>query len=276
MVAVNTCTNLFIFKHMNLEVLISCMHQQDASIIRRTNVQSDVLVINQCDVDKQEEFEFCNKKGEKCRARIIYTTERGLSRSRNMAISNAVGDICLICDNDEILDDAYVDNIVRSYKCNLKASVIVFQIHNRRNNRRGSARSRRLFWLSALHVFSPQITFKRDDILRKNIVFDESLGAGVSKAGGEENLFLYDCLRKRLVLWTEPIYIASLIPNFPSTWFYGYNKEYLIDRGSATKKTVGLLGSIVYNLVWCLKNRALLELPVVVSFKYILSGILKR
>ena len=47
---------------MKVEVLISCMHQTDASIITRTNVQSDVLVINQCDKDEVEEYSFLNKK----------------------------------------------------------------------------------------------------------------------------------------------------------------------------------------------------------------------
>ena len=34
---------------MKLEVLISCMRQDDLSIIRRSNVLTDVLVINQGD-----------------------------------------------------------------------------------------------------------------------------------------------------------------------------------------------------------------------------------
>ena len=41
------------------------MHQKDASIIERTGVQSDVVVINQCDHNSIEEFDFINKKGKK-------------------------------------------------------------------------------------------------------------------------------------------------------------------------------------------------------------------
>ena len=86
---------------MTLEVLVSCMHQTDISIIKRSNIQSDVLVINQHDVNDYQEYEFTNKRGEVCKARIISTTERGLSKSRNMAIAKSVGDICMICDDDE-------------------------------------------------------------------------------------------------------------------------------------------------------------------------------
>ena len=79
---------------MTFNILISCMHQKDASIIERTGVQSDVVVINQCDHNSIEEFDFINRKGEKCHAKFICTTERGLSRSSNMAIRYAEGDIC--------------------------------------------------------------------------------------------------------------------------------------------------------------------------------------
>ena len=67
---------------MRLEVLISCMYQTDTSIIERTGIESDVLVVNQCDRDGEEAFDFTNKNGEICHARILHTTEQGLSRSR--------------------------------------------------------------------------------------------------------------------------------------------------------------------------------------------------
>ena len=47
---------------MTLNILISCMHQ-DKNIIERSNVQSDVVVINQCNENKREEFTFTNKNG---------------------------------------------------------------------------------------------------------------------------------------------------------------------------------------------------------------------
>lgn len=47
---------------MRLEVLISCMHQKDASIIQRTNIQSDVLIVNQCNENREERFDFKIKR----------------------------------------------------------------------------------------------------------------------------------------------------------------------------------------------------------------------
>lgn len=48
---------------MKQTYLISCMHQKDASIIERTGVLSDVVVINQSNHYSIEEIDFGNKKG---------------------------------------------------------------------------------------------------------------------------------------------------------------------------------------------------------------------
>ena len=50
---------------MTLQVLISCMHQTDHSIVAKSNIQSDVIVVNQCDRNLVEEYSFKNKIGKK-------------------------------------------------------------------------------------------------------------------------------------------------------------------------------------------------------------------
>ncbi|CEP47881.1 Glycosyl transferase family 2 [[Clostridium] sordellii] len=89
-------------KNYNLEVLVSTMNQKDYSLIKKMNIQTDALFINQCDLNQYEEL----KKYEK-NIRIISNTERGLSKSRNQALLNAKGDICLIADDDIKYVDGY-------------------------------------------------------------------------------------------------------------------------------------------------------------------------
>ena len=48
---------------MKINVLISCMHEKDTNIIQRSNIQTDVVVVNQCDKDCIEEWDFINKQG---------------------------------------------------------------------------------------------------------------------------------------------------------------------------------------------------------------------
>ena len=43
---------------MTLQVLIATMHQTDHSLLEKMNIQSDAIVINQCDRDEVERFTY--------------------------------------------------------------------------------------------------------------------------------------------------------------------------------------------------------------------------
>lgn len=236
---------------MKIEVLISCMHQKDHSIVERTNIQSDVIVVNQCDEDKREEYTFKNLNGEVCRAIFISTKERGLSKSRNMALSNASGDICLICDDDEKLDSDYVSKIKQVWEENSDAGIIAFKINNLK--KKYSQRKKRIGYIGALRLSSVQLTFCRKEILDNTIEFDESLGSGVSKAGGEENKFIYDCLHSKLNIYFYPVAIGKMTAG-ASLWFHGYTSEYFVDRGIMTRKLMGTTLAIIYAFYFLLKK----------------------
>ena len=90
---------------MKIQVLLSCMHQVDHTIVKRTNIQTDAVVINQCDRNEITTYQFSNKLNQICNVIFVSTIERGISKSRNMALKYATGDICIICDDDEILCD---------------------------------------------------------------------------------------------------------------------------------------------------------------------------
>lgn len=110
-------------------LLISCMHQHDHSILDRSNVMSNAIVINQCDHESVEHISFINRYGQKKWCKFISTTQRGLSRSRNMAIANAPEDaICLICDDDETFDDHIEEKIKAGYERMPQATLIAFSL----------------------------------------------------------------------------------------------------------------------------------------------------
>lgn len=229
---------------MKVEVLISCMHQTDASIITRTNVQSDVLVVNQCDKDEVEEHSFLNKKGEECHARIIHTTERGLSRSRNMAIRNATGDVCLVCDDDEYLYDDYYKGIAEAFEQNPDYDVIAFRVDYPRKTY--PLQSRKIGYIDALKVSSVQIAFRRESVVRKYICFDEKMGSGTGNGGGEEIRFLFDCLKNKLKVYFIP-YVIGSVSQADSQWFKGFTDTYFLNRGWSNKKILGIPLAILYD-----------------------------
>ena len=228
-----------------LNVLISCMHQTDTGIIERSNVQTDVVVINQCDHDSVEEFDFENKKGENCHAKFINTTERGLSRSRNMAIRNAWGDVCLICDDDELLHDNYEEDILRAYHENSDAGIITFALNRLDNPMSYPVAKKSLGLKDILRTSSLQVTLSRNLLRASDILFDEKMGSGTGNGGGEENRFLLDCRHAGFKMYYYPDVIAT-INKGESQWFKGFTEKYFRDRGWAMRRCLGFFMGYIF------------------------------
>lgn len=234
-------------------VLISCMNQ-DRSIIERTCVQSNVVVVNQCNVEDVVDWDFENAKGQKCHAKFISTKERGLSRSRNMAIKNAIGDICLISDDDEELVEGYVDIVNEAYALQPDADLISFAFD--RKDKCFSEVPAKHILRSLLQTSSVEITFRRDEIVKKEIWFDEKMGSGTGNGCGEENMFLVTCKRKGLRMYYNPQIIGMLLST-DSMWFKGYTARYFENFGWASRRIMGGLISLMYIAYWIPSHRGL-------------------
>lgn len=239
---------------MTFNVLISCMHQNDTSIIKRSNIQSDVIVINQCNYDAVEEFDFINKKGHVCHAKFVSTTERGLSRSRNMAIENAWADICLICDDDETLADDCEDAILNAYRENPNAALIAFSLLRKDCNKQYPNKKKHLGFKQILKTSSHQITFSRGLIKKSGIKFDEKMGSGTGNGGGEENMFMLTVKKHGLLLLYYPNIIATVNCG-KSQWFDSYNERYFENLGWTDRRLFGLVLGFIYLLYWPIFRR---------------------
>lgn len=230
---------------MNLQILLSCMHQSDVSIIERSNIQTDVVVVNQCDKDSVEDFEFLNKQGRTCKARFVCTTERGLSKSRNMAIRNAWGDICLLSDDDEFFAEGCEGMILSVYERNPNADLIAFALENEKKVY--PRKVRKMGFKQILKTSSVQITFKRTKVMSNEILFDEKMGSGTGNGGGEENKFLLDCRKKGFSMWYNPCVIGKL-NTVESQWFHGYTPSFSENLGWSTRRWGGVI--IGYAFIW--------------------------
>lgn len=260
---------------MKVVVLLSCMHEDGHEIIERTNIQTDVVVINQCDKEELEEFQFRNKSGALCRAKFINTKERGLSRSRNMAINNAWGDICLICDDDELLEDDYEEKIKRAYDKHPSENIIVFTIERRESEspKTYPNEERYVGLKQLLQTSSVQVTFKRDAIIKANISFDVMLGSGTGNGAGEENKFLMDCKRNGMKIYYVPLCLGAVLSGI-SSWFSGYNKKYMIDRGWSSKRALGHFLGFLYISYFAISHKSLYkkEMNMTKAYYYLLKG----
>ena len=257
---------------MKLVVLMSCMGERDFSIIQRSNIQADVVVVNQCDREDVSKFIFTASDGKEYNATYICTTERGLSKSRNLAIKNAPDNsICLICDDDEMLTEEIGKIITEAYLNLQDASIITFKVDDL--NKSYAKEIRKINYIDILKTSSVQITFKKEAISKYNITFDEKMGAGTGNGSGEENKFLLDCRRAGLKLYYYPKTIAKLFPS-ESSWFKGYNEKYLTDLGWSSRRSMGNVMGILYGCYWIMTHRKLYgsTLSISEAYKYYYRG----
>lgn len=110
---------------LRVELLIATMHQKDDSILNRMHVQSDAIVINQCEPFAWREF-----KRDSYRIRFLSCGERGVGLSRNTALMRAERDICLFSDDDLIYRDGYEEKIIQAFEDFPEADVLVFNIQS--------------------------------------------------------------------------------------------------------------------------------------------------
>lgn len=257
-------------EEMKLCVLISCMNQGH-NIVERTHVQTNVVVVNQCDEEKIEEWDFKNTLGQNCHVKFISTKERGLSRSRNMAMRNAIGDICILSDDDEELVDGYETVIRNAYKTHPEADLITFAFE--RNDKQFSDTPRKHTFKSLLKTSSVEITFLLNSIFEENILFDEKMGSGTGNGAGEENMFMFTCKRKGLKMYYEPIKIGRLLST-DSAWFKGFTPRFFENYGWSTRRFMGAFLSVFYILYYLVVHFNLYsnEITVYQAFKSCMKG----
>ena len=237
---------------LSLEVLISCMNQTDMSLVSKSNITSDVLIINQCG----RNAEMITEIRENQKIRRLDVNQRGLSNSRNTALENAKGDICLLCDDDEAMENGYDQCILNAFKEIPKADVIVFQISNQRSKLKDKIY--KLSRLECLRVSSWQIAFRRNAVLNANVQFDPWLGAGTEQGCGEENKFLLDCMKCGLKIYHCPTVIAS-VKQEVSTWFHGYDSTFFYQRGKVTGYILGRPTAMLYAAYYACNKKSVYE-----------------
>lgn len=234
---------------MKLEILLSCINQDVKNLIHKTGITGDGIVIHQCDQKKEEE----------CRTdhgivRIFHTEERGLTKSRNMAISKSDADLCVLCDDDEVYVHDYEKKIIKAYEKLTDADVIIFKMKNRKPSFKDKVQ--RLRFPKTLKVSSWQISFRRQSLLRADITFDELLGAGTGNGAEEELKFLLDCERAKLRIYYVPFAIAS-VGQKESTWFRGFTEEFFYNRGATTRYILGYPMAFIYGIYYIVAKRKL-------------------
>lgn len=252
-----------------VQLLVSTMKRKDISWFDKLNSTSDAIIINQC--------------GRKGKTKITHGSNNilwidsddiGLSKSRNMALDNATGEYLIIADDDLEYIDGYEKIIVESFEKNPNMDIIVFQVEGiEQVFKNYSKKGKKISFLGSLHVSSVEIAIRKDSIKKYNIRFAEEFGAGAKYKMGEENIFLFDCLKAGMKIYYEPKVIAKLHMN-ESTWFSGFNKKYFLDRGAISRKLYGNIIGLFMIMVFAIKNHKKYKstMNIIRALKYMVEG----
>ena len=232
---------------MTLEVLMSCMHQQDAQLVQKANLTGNVVMINQCDCDGYKEYATHNGM-----VRMFSSKERGLTKSRNAAIRNARADICMLCDEDSVFVPDYESIILDAYNDLPQADVIAFKLINFPTSLEDKLI--RLRFPKTMKICSCQISFRREKLLAAGVKFDELLGAGTGNGAEEELKFLLECEKAGLKMYYVPVEVASVTQE-ASTWFGGFDETFFENRGATTRYILGTGMASVYALYYIARKK---------------------
>ena len=110
---------------MHVQVLVSTMHQTDHSLLDKMNIQTDAIIINQCDRNDIEEFEY---KGHNIK--WLSLNERGVGLSRNTALMRADADILLFADDDIVYEDGFEQKVIDFFQKHSHISFAVFNFQS--------------------------------------------------------------------------------------------------------------------------------------------------
>lgn len=225
----------------NVEVLVSTMNRENKDLLSKMKIASNAVIVNQC-----------GRKGSTCieykenHVLWIDSNDLGLSKSRNIAIANAKSSIIVLADDDMEYIEGYAEVIENAFLKFPDADAIAFCVEGIEEPfKEYKDKEKRINFLSSMHLCSVELAFKRESIIKNQIFFNEKFGSGANYKMGEENIFLFNCLKKKLKIYYVPEKIACLhIGN--SSWFQGFNNKYFFDRGAINRELFGtLLGRLM-------------------------------
>ena len=236
----------------NIEVLVSTMHQDinDRSLAQNMNIETNAIIVNQSD-----DFGYSEQNLKGNSIKMYSFKERGVGLSRNSALMRSDADICLMADDDMIYVDGYKQIVEESYKNYPDADFIIFnvRVHYKDRIEERVRKEGRVSYFNSLKYGTVTFSFKRSEILKKNISFSLLFGGGAKFSSGEDTLFLWTALKKKMKVYAIQTVIADVY-NYESSWFQGYNEKYFFDKGALFKALEPRLYPLL-NLQFAIRKR---------------------
>ena len=206
----------------DVQVLVTTMNCRNVSaLLQQMNVKN-AMVGNQTDKNLIYEVD----------GTIVYDfQEKGVGLNRNNLWMRTEADYVLFGDDDLVYVDDYEEKVRKAFAKYPDADVIVFNLEESKKERYVIENDFKVKWHNFMRFGAARIAVKTSSLRLHGILFNTSFGGGTPHSNGEDTLFLADCLKAKLHVHAVSETIAKLTETRASTWFKGFNKKYLYDKG---------------------------------------------
>lgn len=252
-----------------IQLLVSAVDKDGAVLAEQMHIGSDAVIVNQCGRYGYEEIA---RNGH--RIQVFAMAERGVGLSRNTALLHADADICVFSDEDIVLCGDYQEQIRRAYEELPDADMILVNVQ--------VAAARRTYWNEDIHRINYRnygrypaysITARHEALLRANVHYSLLFGGGARYSNGEDSLFLRDCLRAGLKIYSHTICIGEEKER-ESTWFNGYHEKFFRDRGVLYHYLYGRLAlPLSFRFLWVHRAEMCSGIPLWQAYRFMKDGV---
>ena len=181
------------FKNQDLEILVSTMNRNSLDFLIPMFPfchfsDFSILIINQTSENKLLVSDFPS-------VRVINSFEKGLSKSRNLALKNAIGKIVLIADDDVVYKKDFDSAIAQAHNQFNDKAAISFCIEKPNGllfKKYLPSAKTNLRLIELFNVLSVEISINKPIFDGLGVTFDENFGLGSIFEMGEEAIFLSD------------------------------------------------------------------------------------
>ena len=254
---------------MSVQLLISCVDENIPELIEKLGLESPAVIVNQCGEDKEEHL-----KVQEVPVDIYYRNERGVGRSRNLALSKADQDICLFGDEDIVYVKGYEARIEAEFAAHPEADGIMFQVEvtpERKTYQNDEWGKVTLLNCGRYPAYS--MAFRREKLHKTGVKFSLLFGGGAPYSNGEDSLFIRQLIKAGMQIYKSPVCIGEEIPR-PSTWFTGYHDKFFFDRGVLYHFLYGAMAPVWgFRFVFTKRKEMCQQVPWTKAYQLLLKGI---
>lgn len=209
-------------KETKVEVLVTTMNCRNIPQLLQQMHVKNAIVGNQTDKNLIYEVD----------GTTVYDfQEKGVGLNRNNLWMRTEADYVLFGDDDLIYVDDYEEKVKKAFQKYPDADVIVFNLEENKKERYIIQKDFRVKYHNFMRFGAARIAVKTSSLRLHGILFNTSFGGGTPHSNGEDTLFLHACLKAHLKIVAVNETIAKLTEMRESTWFKGFNKKYLYDKG---------------------------------------------